>query len=91
MMAKPSTSADLELGISNQLVKVAGDGPLSAHVMMLLDCFEHEGPNGKHRCLVYEPMASTVASMRSKNFPGNDQEHFLRKALDIQNGWPRKF
>ncbi|OAA57871.1 serine/threonine-protein kinase SRPK3 [Niveomyces insectorum RCEF 264] len=33
------------------------------HVTLLLDEFDHEGPNGLHKCLVFEPMGPSVNSM----------------------------
>ncbi|EEY19442.1 serine/threonine-protein kinase SKY1 [Verticillium alfalfae VaMs.102] len=33
------------------------------HVTQLLDEFEHSGPNGIHKCLVFEPMGPSVNSM----------------------------
>jgi serine/threonine protein kinase len=34
-----------------------------AHVMRLLDQFDHEGPNGAHSCLVFEAMGPSISSM----------------------------
>ncbi|KAJ2966941.1 hypothetical protein NQ176_g9907 [Zarea fungicola] len=33
------------------------------HITQLLDEFEHRGPNGTHRCLVFEPMGPSVNTM----------------------------
>lgn len=33
------------------------------HITKLLDEFEHDGPNGLHKCLVFEPMGPSVNSM----------------------------
>ncbi|KAM3456026.1 hypothetical protein NHJ6243_008323 [Beauveria neobassiana] len=33
------------------------------YITQLLDEFEHHGPNGTHKCLVFEPMGPTVNSM----------------------------
>ncbi|EJP66228.1 serine protein kinase [Beauveria bassiana ARSEF 2860] len=33
------------------------------YITQLLDEFEHRGPNGTHKCLVFEPMGPTVNSM----------------------------
>ncbi|KAM0665997.1 hypothetical protein ACQRIU_005341 [Beauveria bassiana] len=33
------------------------------YITQLLDEFEHRGPNGTHKCLVFEPMGLTVNSM----------------------------
>lgn len=77
MMAKTSLDFDkLELKISDRLKATTGDSPYSKHVMLLLDNFEHNGPNGKHRCLVYEPMGSTVASMVEK-LPWNQDRNYF--------------
>ncbi|KAF4956232.1 hypothetical protein FSARC_11631 [Fusarium sarcochroum] len=51
-----------ELQILHHLAKVApNDG--THHVTQLLAEFEHHGPNGIHKCLVFEPMGSSVNSM----------------------------
>ena len=31
------------------------------HIVTLLDSFKHDGPNGEHECLVFEPMGPAVA------------------------------
>ncbi|KAJ2986140.1 hypothetical protein NUW58_g5167 [Xylaria curta] len=35
----------------------------SKHITQLLDEFNHQGPNGIHKCLVFEPMGPTVNTM----------------------------
>lgn len=35
----------------------------AGHITALLDEFEHSGPNGVHKCLVFEPMGPSVNSM----------------------------
>ncbi|TGJ78138.1 hypothetical protein E0Z10_g10627 [Xylaria hypoxylon] len=35
----------------------------SKHITQLLDEFNHHGPNGIHKCLVFEPMGPTVNTM----------------------------
>ncbi|KAM5385443.1 hypothetical protein ACJZ2D_001084 [Fusarium nematophilum] len=35
----------------------------SQHITQLLDEFEHRGPNGTHKCLVFEPMGPSANSM----------------------------
>lgn len=44
---------------------IAGAAPAEAqrHVTQLLGEFEHRGPNGTHRCLVFEPMGPSVNTM----------------------------
>ncbi|KAI3321373.1 serine protein kinase [Xylariaceae sp. AK1471] len=51
-----------ELRILRHISQVA---PLQGaqHITQLLDDFEHRGPNGLHKCLVFEPMGPTVNTM----------------------------
>ncbi|WAQ85088.1 hypothetical protein PtA15_5A662 [Puccinia triticina] len=37
--------------------------PGHAHVVALLDHFTHEGPNGTHTCLVFEPLGEDLAAL----------------------------
>lgn len=57
-----------EIDIARTLATFTDTG--SRHILKLLDTFQQEGPNGVHTCLVYEPMAGTVASLVT-TFPGN--------------------
>ena len=52
-----------ELSMLRYLNQHGGSDPMSTHVITLLDCFEHEGPNGKHLCLVFEALAVNISSM----------------------------
>ena len=63
MRAKASSSTNTELSIYSFLVEKAQKDRLARHIVMLLDSFEHVGPNGTHRCLVFEPMGASTASM----------------------------
>ncbi|KAF1918241.1 kinase-like domain-containing protein [Ampelomyces quisqualis] len=62
MIAKAASSAT-ELLILEKLSKLAPMDPNSQHITVLLDEFQHEGPNGKHQCLVFEVMGATAASL----------------------------
>ncbi|PGG97446.1 CMGC protein kinase [Helicocarpus griseus UAMH5409] len=67
MMSKYSSAADVELEICRHLAEAALSNPSqSKHILMLLDHFEHIGPNGTHLCLVYQPIGGTVASIVEK-------------------------
>ncbi|MCJ1297668.1 hypothetical protein MMC08_000456 [Hypocenomyce scalaris] len=54
-----STEADQELKILRSLDQ-AVNHPGKSHVQQLLDYFHHEGPNGRHSCLVLEPMGRNL-------------------------------
>ena len=41
----------------------AASAEAARHITRLLDEFEHQGPNGIHKCLVFEPMGPSVNSM----------------------------
>ncbi|KAF2847505.1 kinase-like protein [Plenodomus tracheiphilus IPT5] len=62
MIAKASSSAT-ELSILEKISSVASKDLDSQHITVLLDEFQHEGPNGKHQCLVFEAMGATAASL----------------------------
>ncbi|CAI7635402.1 unnamed protein product [Penicillium glandicola] len=42
---------------------ITGVAPAGGYITRLLGEFEHRGPNGIHRCLVFEPMGPNVNSM----------------------------
>ncbi|KAH3978977.1 hypothetical protein HBH70_097650 [Parastagonospora nodorum] len=62
MIAKAKSSVT-ELSILEKLSTTASIDPDSRYMTVLLDEFQHEGPNGKHQCLVFEVMGATAASL----------------------------
>ncbi|KAK3689219.1 putative serine protein kinase [Podospora appendiculata] len=56
------SASTTELRILRHIAQVA---PLegATYITQLLGEFEHRGPNGTHKCLVFEPMGPTVNSM----------------------------
>ena len=44
----------------NQFIRA--NATARGHVVTLLDNFKHDGPNGEHECLVFEPMGPAVAA-----------------------------
>ncbi|KAK3324458.1 kinase-like domain-containing protein [Cercophora scortea] len=56
------SASTTELRILHHLAQVA---PVEGarYITQLLDEFEHHGPNGTHKCLVFEPMGPTVNTM----------------------------
>lgn len=62
MISKAASSAT-ELSILEKVSSLVSVDPNSQHVTVLLDEFQHEGPNGKHQCLVFEVMGATAASL----------------------------
>ncbi|KAF2789710.1 kinase-like protein [Melanomma pulvis-pyrius CBS 109.77] len=62
MVAKASTT-NTELCIVDHLSELAPKDTRAQHVTVLLDTFQHQGINGKHQCLVFEPMGATAASL----------------------------
>ncbi|KAF5234764.1 hypothetical protein FANTH_11953 [Fusarium anthophilum] len=76
-----------EVQILHHLTKIA---PVESaqHVTQLLDEFEHEGPNGTHKCLVFEAMGPSFCQMLL--FPpgrcrmwGDKEQYPLRTAKHI--------
>jgi serine/threonine protein kinase len=62
MIAKAASSTT-ELSILEKISNVACKDPDSQYITILWDEFQHEGPNGKHQCLVFEAMGATTASL----------------------------
>ncbi|CCF44501.1 serine/threonine-protein kinase SRPK3 [Colletotrichum higginsianum] len=54
-----------ELPIQRFLAKITVDDPFSRsrHVVKLMDSFHHDGPKGRHLCLVLEPMGPSVSTI----------------------------
>ena len=58
------TSVDTsELSILSYLKQKGTSDPMSKHVIALLDHFEHQGPNGKHACIVSEALGASVSTV----------------------------
>ncbi|KAK1999779.1 serine/threonine-protein kinase SRPK3 [Colletotrichum falcatum] len=52
-----------ELPILKFLATKASGDPFSKYIVNLLDSFHHDGPNGRHLCLVLEPMGPSVSDI----------------------------
>ena len=51
-----------EVRILEHLSHGPASHPGKKHIIQLLDRFEHEGPNGTHPCLVFEPLGLSLQS-----------------------------
>ncbi|KAJ9243799.1 hypothetical protein DTO280E4_3020 [Paecilomyces variotii] len=63
LKADASENNNRELSILSQLSITELDHPGKAHIVELLDHFEHIGPNGTHSCLVFPVMISDGKEM----------------------------
>lgn len=61
-MAKSSLNST-ETAILARLSESSPGDPNALHVTVLLDSFQHEGPNGTHQCLVFEIMGDSAATL----------------------------
>jgi non-specific serine/threonine protein kinase len=62
ILVAETTESSEELQILHHLANITPrDG--AQHIIELLAEFEHHGPNGTHKCLVFEPMGPSVNSM----------------------------
>lgn len=55
-----------ELKILERLRTQGSQHPGSRHITMLEDSFEHEGPNGRHVCLIFKAMGESLSAFREK-------------------------
>ncbi|KAL9570916.1 hypothetical protein ACKAV7_005253 [Fusarium commune] len=62
ILVSENTETSHELRVLHHLARVAPQDGVR-HVTQLLTEFEHKGPNGIHKCLVFEPMGPSVNSM----------------------------
>lgn len=66
-----------ESTILDSLSRSSHQHPGKGNVMTLLDSFDHSGPNGVHRCLVFEamgPSAATLLEEDPEKFGGSSEE-----------------
>lgn len=52
-----------EIKLLNKIVGAKPDHPGRAHVVSLLDSFEHKGPNGTHVCMVFEVLGENLLGL----------------------------
>lgn len=64
--------------------KLASIHPRPPHVMHVIDDFNLEGPNGTHRCLVFELLGPSVPDMVDAHFPDGRLPGKLVKAIAKQ-------
>ncbi|KAJ5626710.1 hypothetical protein N7528_004137 [Penicillium herquei] len=71
MTANSSVSRELQM---LKYLEEHSQGELSSnYVVQLLDTFTHEGPNGVHRCLVFELLGPSVDQVLSDYHEGRDK------------------
>lgn len=56
-----------ELNIYKRIENSSSDHPGRGAVRSLLDSFDVDGPNGRHRCLVHPPLWESVLDVRHRN------------------------
>jgi serine/threonine-protein kinase SRPK3 len=59
--------------------------PRLAHVVHLLDDFDLTGPNGFHKCLVYEPLGPNIPDVIDTHFSGRRLPGSLAKIIAKQS------
>ncbi|KAH8689916.1 kinase-like domain-containing protein [Talaromyces proteolyticus] len=64
--------------------KLASIHPSPQHVMCILDDFELEGPNGTHKCLVFELLGPSVTDVTDAHFPDGRLPGKLAKSVAKQ-------
>ncbi|KAK7528433.1 kinase-like domain-containing protein [Phyllosticta citriasiana] len=58
---------DNELNVYERIESAAKDHPGRSAVRSLLDSFDVDGPQGRHRCLVHPPLWESVLDIRHRN------------------------
>ena len=52
-----------EIKLLQRIVAANPNHPGKAHVVQLLDSFEHKGPNGRHMCMVFEVLGENLLGL----------------------------
>ena len=58
------------------------DHPGKVHVVGKLDSFNHQGPNGLHTCVTFEPLGRSFETLLQKADLLQDEHHFTPTAYD---------
>jgi serine/threonine-protein kinase SRPK3 len=72
-----------ELEILQHINQTDIKNPGYHHVVQFLDNFIHAGPNGKHLCLVFEPMGQSVYGLQ-KLYPNKQLPQHLGRQIAEQ-------
>jgi serine/threonine-protein kinase SRPK3 len=67
-----------------RLQSTAPEHQAHRHLQVLLDHFEHQGPNGKHTCLVFELLGETLGMFCRRMFSRNQLPPVLDKIVTRQ-------
>lgn len=70
ILTADASSMETESKILSRSSEMFNDHPGKFHIMSLLGTFELKGPNGEHKCLVFEVMGPSAASM-IEHLPSN--------------------
>ena len=76
-----------ELDILRIISTKCANDPDAENVIGIINSFIHQGPNGKHRCLVSRPMGPSVSSLMNRypnyltRFPKDQAKRVLRSIL----------
>jgi serine/threonine protein kinase len=81
---KADCSDQNEIKIYERLAIEADDHPGQAHVMMLKEHFCMEGPNGTHRCHVYETMGPSVTTLMFDRISGESFDEGKSKRFTLR-------
>lgn len=80
------TDQSRELRSLRKLSELSKGSLRSEHIVQLLDDFLHEGPNGRHQCLVFELLGPTVDVMLYDYYSDGerlDTEDLLKMATQL--------
>lgn len=87
-----SSATENEMAILEHLSHGGLHHPGKSHVTTLLDSFEHHGPNGVHRCFVFDVMGPNTSTMFEKlppslnaRFSGQRVESSKSNEQDVSN------
>ncbi|RPA81784.1 kinase-like protein [Ascobolus immersus RN42] len=74
-----------EIKLLKRIVEANPEHPGRRHIVSLLDSFEHQGPNGKHVCMVFEVLGENLLELirkwRHRGIPVNLVKQITKQVL----------
>lgn len=78
-----ANQADNEATISQYVKSVGAEHPGINYMRLVLDDFTVEGPNGAHRCLLFNPLGMTLLDLRNLTPEKALKKRHLQQSLQL--------
>lgn len=77
------SQADTELAVSQYISSVGAEHPGIRYMRLVIDNFTIQGPQGTHRCLLFEPLGMTLTELRNLTTDKALEKGHLQQSLQL--------